>query len=294
VFRVEGAAGVRFVKQALDGETRRCQRREAAMLRFLESTGDGSVPVPRLIDEDPVRAVLVLEGFPRHVPMSAAGFPSAIPSTMWEGLGAALRALHRRSPPPLPAECPWIASLDRPVPSFLRVAGEGRLRLVARIQASPLWRNGLAALRSRWRPTAATHGDLRIDNVLVDPTHDRPDLRLVDWEIGGPGDPAADLGWIVGDLLAAAIEVRENLDSVVPAASALWRAYAGDRARADRERMCEGAALWAAARLLLAAYERLEGPRRLDPSTSRFLECAEDALARPRGFGRAIVGKREA
>jgi aminoglycoside phosphotransferase (APT) family kinase protein len=291
VFRVEGAAGVRFVKQALDGETRRCQRREAAMLRFLESTGDGFVPVPRLIDEDPVRAVLVLEGFPRHLPMSAAGFPSAIPSAMWEGLGAALRALHRQSPPPLPAECPWIASLDRPVPSFLRVAGEGRLRLVARIQASPLWRIGLAALRSRWRPTAATHGDLRIDNVLVDPTHDRPDLRLVDWELGGPGDPAADLGWIVGDLLATAIDAAEDLDSVIPAASTLWREYSGGRARSTRERLLEDLARWAAARLLLLAYERLGGSGHLDPPTSRALDVAEYALARPREFGCAMLGE---
>jgi aminoglycoside phosphotransferase (APT) family kinase protein len=220
---------------------------------------------------------------------SIAGIPTAV----WQALGTALRALHR-APPPLPLDPPWIASLDRPAPSFLRDAGEGRLRLVARIQASPLWRNGLAELRSRWRPSAATHGDLRLDNVLVDPTRDPPDLCLVDWEHGGRGDPAADLGWIVGGLLAAAIDAGQDPDSVAPAASTLWRAYSFVRTRASRERPSEDVARWAAARLLLAAYERLEGSGRLDPSTSRLLDGAEDALARPREFGRAIAGDTEA
>jgi aminoglycoside phosphotransferase (APT) family kinase protein len=291
VFRVEGAAGVRFVKQALDGETRSCQRREAAMLRYLESAAAGAVPAPRLIHDDPARAVLVLEGFPRHVPLSSLGGFAGIPAAAWEGLGAALRALHHRPPPPLSADPPWIASLDRPGPSFLRVAGGGRLRLVARIQSSPVWRDGLAAMRSGWRPSAATHGDLRLDNALVDPTSDPPDLRLVDWELAGPGDPATDLGWIVADLLASAIDAAEDLDSVIPAASTLWREYSGGRARSTRERLLEDLARWAAARLLLLAYERLGGSGHLDPPTSRALDVAEYALARPREFGCAMLGE---
>lgn len=291
VFRVEGRPLGRIVKQALDEQTRRDQRREASMYRFLESTGNGRVPTPRLIHDDPARAVLVLEELRLHRPLSSLGRPTEIPAGTWEALGSVLGALHRQAPPRLAADPPWIVTLDRPGPSLLRVAGKGRVRLVGRIQQSATWRHGLAALRSRWRPTVATHGDLRFDNVLVDPTRNPVDVRLVDWELGGPGDPAADLGWLVGDLLARAMDLGEETVSALPATGALWLGYARDRTRAEHSRLCDDVARWAAARLLLAAFERLEGPMQLEPSTTRWLDCAEDALAHPRAFGRALLGE---
>jgi aminoglycoside phosphotransferase (APT) family kinase protein len=222
------------------------------------------------------------------------GPPTSIPAETWEALGIALQALHRRIPPPLPAEPPWIVSLDRPGPSLLRDAGEGRIRLVVRIQRSSTWRDGLAALRSRWRPVAANHGDLRLDNVLVDPTSDSPDLRLVDWELGGPGDPAADLGWVVGDLLAQGMDLGKDPACAVPATRAIWLGYAWNRKPAERERLLDDVPRWAGARLLLAAYERLGGSMRVDPSTSLLLDCAESAMEHPREFGYALFEEAEA
>ncbi|HYO45594.1 MAG TPA: phosphotransferase [Gemmatimonadota bacterium] len=291
VFRVEGRPLGRIVKQALDEQTRQDQRREASIYQFLESTCTGRVPAPRLIHDDAARAVLVLEDLRLHRSLSSLGRPTEIPAATWEALGNVLGALHRQRAPRLAADPPWIVSLDRPGPSLLRVAGEGQVRLVARIQQSATWRHGLAALRFRWRPTVATHGDLRLDNVLVDPTNDSPDVRLVDWELAGPGDPAADLGWIVGDLLARVMDLGEEPASVVAATRALWLGYAHDRTRAERSRLCDDVPRWAAARLLLAAYEKLEGPMRLEPTTARWLDCAEDALAHPRAFGRAMLGE---
>ena len=291
VFRVEGRPRGRIVKQALDEQTRRDQRREASMYRFLESTGNGRVSIPRLIFDDPARAVLVLEDLHLHRPLSSLGRPTEAPAATWAALGSVLGALHRHAAPGLPAHPPWIVSLDRPEPSLLRFAREGQVRLVARIQQSPTWRHGLATLRSRWRPMVATHGDLRLDNVLVDTAKDSPDLRIVDWEFAGPGDPAADLGWVVGDLLARTMDLGEEPASVVPATCALWLGYACDRTRTERSRLWDDVGRWAAARLLLAAYERLEGTMRVEPAETRWLNCAEDALAHPRNFSRALLGE---
>ncbi len=287
VFRVRGRSSRWIVKQALDEQTRRDQRREAAMYWHLASAGTGRDMTPRLVCVDPGRAVLVLEDFPLHRALSEFRLES-IPLDVWDALGTRLAELHRQPLPSFGIEPPWILSLDRPSPSILRFAGSGQLLLLTRIQGSAVWRHGLGTLRSRWRPVAATHGDLRLDNVLLRLSEGAPDLRLVDLELAGPGDPAADVGWVVGDLLARSIDAPGGIASVVDATRCLWRGYA--RATMPAAHACEDVVRWAAARILLEANERLEYCSRLDPVPTRLLECAESAMAHPGMFARDLFG----
>lgn len=287
VFRVRGRSSRWIVKQALDAVTRRDQRREVAMYRHLASAGTGHGLASRLVCADPVRAVLVLEDFPLHRALSE--FPlEAIPLDVWAALGTRLAELHRHPPPPFGTEPHWILSLDRPGPTLLRFAGPGQLELLIRIQESTAWRQGLATLRVHQRPHGVIHGDLRLDNVLLRLSPGVPDLRLVDWELAGQGAPDADVGWLVGDLLTRSIEATGGIASVVDATSSVWRGYV--KSAMPARRSIRDVVRWAAARILLEAYERLEFSSRLDSVPTHLLECAEGAMESPRRFARELFG----
>jgi aminoglycoside phosphotransferase (APT) family kinase protein len=69
--------------------------------------------------------------------------------------------------------------------------------------SSPGLRDAFGRAASRWRPSGLIHGDLRWSNVLA--ASDGRDSRvwLVDWELACLGDPAWDVGSVIGDLVTA-------------------------------------------------------------------------------------------
>lgn len=284
VFLTRRARGSLFVKQAVDRETRRGVDAELAIRDHLAATG-GRVPVPRLLDRDLDRSVLVLEALSDHRPLSRV---NDVPRVAWRALGAALRELHRLPAPGGRGRPPPIISVDRPGPGFLRHAGPDRIRLVRRIQRSPSWRRGLSALRSGWRVRSAVHGDLRLDNVLLD---GGGDLRLVDWELSGPGDPAADLGWVVGDLLARGIARGEDpVDSAGPATREVWRAWTRGLPDVEASERSHASIRWAAARLLQVSFERVSDPEIGDPAVGPWMALGGEVMARPgRWAGRLLA-----
>ena len=77
----------------------------------------------------------------------------------------------------------------------------------ARVVAGQLQRDDLpdllATVAQEWRPRSLVHGDVKSDNVLVRLDGPDVDVRLVDWELAGSGDPDADIGWLAGDAYAA-------------------------------------------------------------------------------------------
>ncbi|WP_017595612.1 phosphotransferase family protein [Nocardiopsis potens] len=61
----------------------------------------------------------------------------------------------------------------------------------------------LLELRSTWRARTLVHFDLSPDNVLLDATGaaEHP-VTLIDWEMAGLGDPAYDLGHVLGHMVS--------------------------------------------------------------------------------------------
>jgi hypothetical protein len=58
----------------------------------------------------------------------------------------------------------------------------------------------IAALEEIWEPSALVHQDLRLENWLIADNRSI-DLRLIDWEVLGWGDPLADLGRLLAEYL---------------------------------------------------------------------------------------------
>ncbi len=161
-----------------------------------------------------------------------------------ERWGAALALLHG-SPPPT-----WLPRARTAIPrpwelsprdlGFLSVAG---LEIVARLQAVEGMSEALDELATTAPSPAFVHGDAKLDNAMWGP---EGELRLVDWELGGRGDPRWDLGSAIGDYLARWI-ASARIDRARPLRSWLGTA---NRSRSSTA---------AAARGVMAGYQGTSG-----------------------------------
>jgi aminoglycoside phosphotransferase (APT) family kinase protein len=185
-------------------------RREHVVLRALAGS---SLPIPRFISYAEAETNGVPVGW--LVMSRVAGSPlwsavlAALPpqrESLFRRLGALLRRVHAS---PVPAEVaesePWIS------------------RQLAAARGNLAWCDGTPAVladleRSPPEPAAETliHGDLALDNVLVD---ERGRLSLIDWAGGGPGDPRYDI--------ALALQTKPELDLSAADVGAFFAGYGG-------------------------------------------------------------------
>ena len=204
----------------------------------------------------------------------------ARPLAGWIGtfMGKALAWLHRL--PGLPVAVtgaiqppgPRILSLHRPSLDEYGGLSAGNIALLRAVQATPALVSLLDELARGWQAVELIHGDVRADNVLVDLRRGRRDLRLVDWEFAGPGDPAWDVGsalsmfveaWIAsipftGDsetMDVAAEAARRPMAAMKPVARRLWSAYSAALPEGSALPFLHRTVRFAAARLVQSAFE---------------------------------------
>ena len=137
------------------------------------------------------------------------------------------------------------------------------LRIFQTVQGSGI-RDGLQAAQDQWRPSGFIHGDLRVDNVLVgqprsaQDSTDGPteDVRLVDWELSGRGDPRWDVGAALADAVICSwgrFGTELSLPVVQAAGRTLRRGYTAAMGKATNRDWPEAVTRFAAAHLVLAA-----------------------------------------
>jgi aminoglycoside phosphotransferase len=169
-------------------------------------------------------------------------------------LGESLGRWHQAATDPhaLPAARPWILDLFSPRrPDFLSTnEGAGAFLAAAADRKSGIER-GLRALESRWHATCLIHGDLRLDNCIVDAGR----VVLVDWETAGWGDPAWDVASLVQEfvVLGGGTSLQPT-DPVARAIRELLAAYS-TAARCSEDGLRDGLRPFLGARLLQRAIQ---------------------------------------
>ena len=244
--------------------------------------------LPDLVLYDPHRCVLVLGLLPLHRTLReviVTGGDRRFPTHVWHALGESLGRVHRTAAGDPSSVPPFIHTVD-PVPDALAAIGPAALRVMEVVQTSGI-REELLAVAELWDPSAFTHGDVRVDNILIKSGLDGDDLRLVDWEMSGRADPM----WDIAGCLESAITMSLGrfpgeelcLPVVQQTARATWAGYHA----INQPEACTGtasaikAAGFTAARLVLTALE-LSGPGG-EPSRRAIscLQIAQNVLADP-------------
>jgi Ser/Thr protein kinase RdoA (MazF antagonist) len=323
--RVEGADGGGYlIKQPdpLEDDAEVTLRNEAAFHRLcLEEPALAVLRgmIPRLVDHDAERAVVVFELVPGAVPLRSSERVLASPTLLAEAgraLGEVLGTLHRTCRPLVAAADPrlsWLTGkppgvlkIHQPLPRSLESLSPANVEVLKTLQSDGWQRGWFEGFRGLWRPETIVHGDVAFDNVLVLPPAGGPgadqvpaEVRVVDWELVRLGDPAWDVAgalqeflflWVhsmpVSSSLSAAemtAGARYPLAGLRGAIRATWQGYR----RAARLAADEAAALlrravpYSAARLVQSVFELSYESDRLSARSVVLLQLAANILNDP-------------
>lgn len=284
-----------FAKQVAPGSSAHLIDREAMLLSSW--TVDPRPAAPSLVAYDTARGVAITAFIDAAETLAArVQRLGRLNLAIGRRLGRELARVHSADPSPVPARTvspPWCYSLAAPLADVVADASPASLRLLSRVQSTAL-AEGLGRLSAAWRPAALVHNDLKFDNVLV--ARQRP-FRIViaDWETATSGDPAWDVGSLLGEFLSAWLSsMTADQDSTIDRIQASARRPLAAmlpviRAYLDTYRRHAGASpefLYravanAGARVLQSAYEGLLGRTALSPLSALQMQLAVNVLSRP-------------
>jgi aminoglycoside phosphotransferase (APT) family kinase protein len=163
-------------------------------------------------------------------------------------------------------------------------------------------------LQSDCKPSGFVHNDLKWDNILVHPSEgetEPTEVKIIDWEMAGIGDPCWDVGTVLSEFVAfwaLSIPVVDGepyeglakypIEDMQPAIRAFWDGYSGamefDRATA-RERLLKSVR-FAGARLIQTAYERTQTMTHLTPHIYLLLQLSLNIMERPEDAAEGLFG----
>jgi len=311
VYVAAGHRGPTFVVKQARPHTAATLVHEAVVLRALARVPELTGLVPEVVHEDPRAACLVLRSpgdareWGEH--QAACRFPVTAART----LGRALATLHELRVDgvdglPAGADRLWALTLPEPPHELLLDLSAAAVDLLSRLQAHELICERLTELQRVQSGDVIVHGDLRWDNcmlVAAPGARRRTRVLLVDWELGGPGPAALDIGTALAEYLSvwvASIPMPDPRDpsrfvdhaghplvQMRPAIHELWSTYRA--ARTAPPPLAEVAEL-AAVRLLQASLERARYSDELSAHCVVMAQVAVHLLADPAGTASALLG----
>ncbi len=105
-----------------------------------------------------------------------------------------------------------IVELTRVSPTEMAHGPPALWDFVRLLQSEPMIDRTLTNIRSAWCPHALTHGDLKIDNLLVSERLS-DGVAIIDWELAAIGDLRWDCAALIGSIFLAGLE--HSLDNGV-------------------------------------------------------------------------------
>lgn len=314
VYVASAIGGPAYVVKLARAHTAGTLAREAAVLRAFSTVPALRGTVPEVVHEDREAACLVLRspgdarGWSEH--QAARRFPRSAARS----LGRALALLHELplddlQDLPVTANRLWGLTLPEPPHELLLDISAAAVDLLSRLQGHALLCERLLELQSAVAADALVHGDLRWDNcMLVAPPGGRRRTRvlLVDWELGGPGPAAFDIGTALAEYLSVWVgsipmpdqhdpsrfvdHAGHPLAQMRPAIQDLWATY---RAARTRPPALTHVVALAGVRLLQTAIERARHSDELSAHSVVLAQLAVHLVGDPDGTAAALLGLRE-
>jgi len=308
-----------LLKQGIDLERSASVSNEARIYQFFHSAAerDGFTGyLPRYFGYDPDEHVLLLEFLGdvedlREYHARCGRFSTKIA----EAVGDALSLLHRKNWVSLEGggdapvcRPPCMLSIHRPDLEILGSISGTNLQVIRIIQQDPEFCDLLDELHQSWKTVALIHGDFKWENCLVSAPAKNKTLKIIDWELGGLGDPAWDVGsvfatylsyWLAFVPVTTATEPRQSLrlaryplEKMQPALRSFWRSYVA-RMQLDlmaAEQQLVLAIKYGAARLAQTAYEQMHSSPQLLGNAVCSLQVSLNILKNPRNAGTTLLG----
>lgn len=195
-----------------------------------------------------------------------------------------------------------ISNLEHITPEIFGSVPDDGLKFYALYQRYDSLGAALQELSASFIETCLTHNDLKLNNILLHNGWEQPDseiVRLIDWERSAWGDPAFDLGALIGSYLqmwlsslviSKSLSIEESLglaitplDWVQPSIAALTRSYlaAFPQILADRPDFLQRVVQFAGLALIQGILAAIEHQKTLGNGGIANLQVAKSLLCRP-------------
>jgi aminoglycoside phosphotransferase (APT) family kinase protein len=289
---------------------------EAAVYDRLAGLGPAvGAHVPRSFGYDAAARILVTELVvgaenAREHAMRTAGAAPAIARAIGDALGCLHAAAAERGTAgfggALSRQPPDVFALAHPTLRILHNVSSGTAGLMRIVQQTPALADGLDALVAAWRPAMLIHGDPRWENWLVAAAADPPQVKLVDWEFAGVGDPAWDAGSVVCEYLAfwlrstpfipgttidqAVGHSDVSLEDVQHGIRAFWLAYVRRSRPSELDEELMLVSRFTAAKLVQFAAEQAHSESEVSAATGALLQLAANVFADPERAAHELLG----
>lgn len=176
--------------------------------------------IPKLLHFDPDRAILIVEYSDTHIDLDDYYLnDNQFPIVVAQSIGKVLATLHSQTFERIEYQqfldrqsnlettdtaIEIINRLSRITPDIFRAMPPECLQFFKLYQRFPSLTQAILDLGNSIRPSCLIHNDLKINNILLDLSwalSTSKVIRLIDWERAGWGDPAFDIGCILGSYL---------------------------------------------------------------------------------------------
>lgn len=186
---------------------------------------------PRAVAIDEKQQLLVTEAVGSHGPWPGPHpAPTASPRVLAR-LGTLMAAWHRTTQETGLWTSPAFGILE--LPDHTEMACEGRSQptrhLMRSIAEDQELSGVLRAARAAWLDRCLIHGDIRRENWVACQAARRIELKVLDWEFAGSGDPAWDIGSVLAEVALDSVRDDRAASAWSPAqnaaAASFLRAY---------------------------------------------------------------------
>lgn len=287
-------------------------RHEAAVYQRLTGDCGFDRQLPRFFGYDPKEQILIIEYLRdaqnlREYYDRRGRFPPALAAAIGKALGTLHRLTWTRGEQEGKAgspiiQLPWILSIHRPNLGMLQNLSSTTIQAIKIIQRFPEFGDLLDSLRHEWVDKTLIHFDIKSDNCLIMTRRSgrkKTELKIVDWELSGVGDPCWDAGSVFADYLAfwlGSIPItgetlpeqflelaRYPLSTMHPAIRSFWESYVRlmELDDATSAQWLLRAVRYGAARLAQTVCEGLSYSTRLTGNAVCSLQVSLNILRRP-------------
>ena len=324
LFRRDGTGF--FVKQIplAATETMQSVQREATLYALADDSSVNAnlrALMPRIRHYDRQRHVLAVDLVPNSqsltfYQMQVAAVPGAMEDIATQ-LGNLLSVCHRHTPDTLeepssrgifPAQPPWILSFSDFGESMMPNMSGGAKGVLAALRAQRLLSEQMTLLKTEWRRNCLIHGDLKWENFLVSSGQkgtSKATVQLIDWELADLGDAAWDVACVLASFVQPLIVGRfsaqgqalgpapaHEIAGAQACCKAFWNAYASAFSLTPQQQMQaqHRCARFAAARLVLTAYEIAQSTAEISPPAIQAIRTANEIFNHPPSAARHLFG----
>jgi Phosphotransferase enzyme family len=147
---------------------------------------------------------LIFRGYSNHVSLHSVLLERTLDPNSFARLGQFLAGLHS-----LPVDASYRSSTSPVIthghvtPERLVNSPSSYARLLRLIQQAPHLNEQLRKLRQSWNVSGFIHGDMKVDNILVNTSSDGYSDTgpiIIDWELSSRGDTRWDCGSLIGSI----------------------------------------------------------------------------------------------